>query len=134
MERNFLELEKVWLSSTGLLNISASGADAGSESLRLELNAFVGRDARLDSAQCGVASRKCRITLYDNDREIWSGTLVRSDGEWLIHRKAGDDDPAWRLNVHTVRPGEGVLVHQPGRILRFRIVSVHTPVGSRGLE
>jgi len=123
MQRIFLQLEEVWLSQSGAVKISARGCDSGTGDLQLEMEAFVGRDSKLNSALCSQGSRKCQITLYDAHGKVWSGSIVWSDNEWLIHRQAGDDDPAWRLDVQSVRPGGHLKIHQPGRMLSFRIVS-----------
>jgi len=134
MTETFLELERVWLNSASLVNVSAMGCDPGSSGLELEIDAFIGRDSRLNPDQCSRASRKCRIALRSEDDEVWAGAIVKCDEGWLIHRKAGDDDPAWWLDVQAVRPGGYLAIYQPGRVLRFQIVSVKAAVSRRAIN
>ena len=127
MTETFLELEETWLFASGVVQIDAFGCDRDSQDLALQIEGFLGRDSRLDPDRCSRSSKRCRISLCCAGKDVWSGAIVRSDGEWLIHREAGDDDPAWRLHARTVRPGEYLVVLQPDRTLSFRIASVRVP-------
>ena len=51
--------------------------------------------------------------------------LVRLDGEWSMRSTRGEDEPLWRVEARSIRPGEYVTLHRPdGDSLTYRVVGV----------
>ena len=120
-----------WLSYGGLVRVLAVGSDANGAEIRLQLSVFLRPDAKLDEPGCAESPGRCRLSMMRNSKEVWAGTLVRSAEEWVVHRGAGDDDPVWRIEVNCIRPGNHIVIRQPGQVLHFTIAEVSNPSSSR---
>ena len=59
------------------------------------------------------------------DGTVRSLELVRLDGEWSMRSMRGEDEPLWRVEARSLRPGEYVTLHRPdGDSLIYRVVGV----------
>jgi hypothetical protein len=114
--------------TVALANVTATSAAtprAVTGDLILEMQVCLTADGRLDAAGCGIASERFRIRLLRHDREEWAGVLLRSDGNWTIHRRHGDDDPLWLFESKIIRPGEYFSIRQPQGEQSFLVVRVY---------
>lgn len=124
MNNRFLRPDHELLSCGGVARVLAVGPDQDGAEIRLQFSAFVSPGASLDEAKCAQSPAQCQMSMMRGSEEVWAGSLVRSMGEWVIHRGAGDDDPVWRFDVTCIRPGNQIAVRQPDRVLHLTIVEV----------
>ena len=125
----FQQLSEIWSDSSDLAMVTAllEGANCAeiTDAIEcLEFQVILNPEARLDTVRCEDAARKCCIQSSLQDTQLWSGFLVRSGADWLIHRDGGDDDPAWFFDGDCIRPGELVTVRDYRGTKCFRIICV----------
>jgi hypothetical protein len=92
---------------------------------RLELHVPLSSQAQLDRGVFGEGSTPWRLVRDIPGRASRMGELVPRESGWGVRRIGEDDDPIWRLEARTFRPGEHLMLTSPrGEELVFLIVNV----------
>ena len=86
-------------------------------------------DGRLDPELWQKHRDLCRVRRFWGSEEEQLGHLVRRPGgSWAFHYDIqgdpDDDDPGYRFNAETFRPGEYVSVMEDEELMPFRIIVV----------
>jgi hypothetical protein len=88
----------------------------------LEMFVRLSDSGRLDTDP--VHGQSYRVRRLVKGMEVWSGRMLGEGEAWIL-QSDDDDDPIWFIKFGTLRPGEYLTLHPPGRgELVFRIVSV----------
>jgi hypothetical protein len=92
---------------------------------RLELHVPLSFQDQLSRAMFGGGSAPWRLVRDIPGRASRLGELVPTESGWGVRRIGEDDDPIWKLEARTFRPGEHLMLTSPrGEELVFLIVKV----------
>jgi hypothetical protein len=100
-----------------------------------EFVAPLDKDGHLDAPGWKAMHQACTVRRFWGDAAEEHGTLLhRRDGKWVFSYEPGDadDEPLFRFDRHSFRPGDYVSVTEHDGITRpFRVAAVETPVALR---
>jgi len=107
-----------------LVLAAAAGRPKGDISDRIVLHAALTQNEMLDPGAHGA------VATWPAERTLPDGTirpldLVRVESVWLLRSTRHEDEPFWRVEARSVRPGEYVTLTRPdGEMLTYRVVGV----------
>ncbi len=107
-----------------LVLAAAAGRPEGDISDRIVLRAALTQQETLDAGvHEGAGSWAAQRTLPDGT--VRPLDLVRAEDVWLLRSTRHEDEPLWRVESRTIRPGEYVTLTRPdGETLTYRVVGV----------
>lgn len=104
----------------------------GNENHAYEFVAPIDAEGRIDADAWKKERENCVVRHFQNGNLIKAGHLSRVGRSWRFdydRRTHGDDEPFYKLDQHTMRPGLYVSIMEHDGIQRpFKITSV-VPVG-----
>jgi len=104
---------------------NAPGKPDGDVSDRVVIQAALTLQTILDDAAHDDAGGSWPAERTRADGTTRALELVRLDGEWSMRSTRGEDEPLWRVEARSIRPGEYVTLHRPdGDSLMYRVVGV----------
>jgi len=108
-----------------LLLARAPGLPEGDTAQGLEMDVALTPQGQIDAAAWQADPEPWRTRRFAPGEADHIYELIRDDEAWTLRGAAGDDDPPWRLELRTLRPGEYASARTPaGDELVFRVVSV----------
>ena len=104
---------------------SGPGKPDGDITDRIVIQAALTPHTTLDTVAHDDAGGSWHAERTRPDGAVRALELVRLDEEWSMRSTRGEDEPLWRVEARSVRPGEYVTLHRPdGDSLIYRVVGV----------